>query len=558
MNFKLQFIISVFFAATVLLQAGIDPSDEILGVKCGTFLPENGKIAGDRGLAVITLDGRPSLQESQSSSSGRFLVHYDISGKNAVNLEDKNLNGVPDYIDSVCYYYEYVHNIEVNQLKYREPASDNGLGGSDAFDVYVMNIGQGDLNNAGLYGYTVPEIKLPGGIPSRIRYSAYIVIDNDYSERDSSYTNNGDKYATFRDTSYLGMKITVAHEYHHAVQFMYGEDVMAPSFNEMTSTWFEYRIFPETNDFLQYVEYLFQHPNSYTFGNGNAVTGYLYGIFGQYLHKYYGDSLLRRMWEIIATGVQSYDALNKALIEQNSTLENDWCRFMDWLYYTNERTKPDFGFDRADEFPLMSFYKVDNFYEPSYSSSGWLLSYEYRFYRVLLNRGSANTTPDIFDVVITNTDIRSAIYQSEHQMPYILKIVSESMQDYQSIGNTGYYYKIEQEKGNICERPHISEGIVTGSICYAFPNPFVLNRDETIYLPAPHDADYGSRVDVILLNNELNGVYEGSLQVVVRDNKRVVEFNPSVLNILGSGVYIFKVTSTGNECVGKIAIVTAN
>jgi hypothetical protein len=231
---------------------------------------------------------------------------------------------------------------------------------------------------------------------------------------------------------------------------------------------------------------------------------------------------------------------------------------MEWLYYTNKRAKPDFGFGRAAEFPLMKFYKENGYYSPSYTSSGWLLSYEYRFYRIILNKGNGNTTPDIFDVVMTNTDIRSAIYQSEHQMPYMLKITEESMQDYQSIGNTGFYYKVEQEKGNICERPYISEGIITESICHAFPNPFVLYGDEAIFFPVPHDANYGSSVNVILLDNELKNIYNGTLQVILQGNKRVVKFNPSVLNNINSGIYIFKVSSNANECIGKIAIVTAN
>ncbi len=552
---KLLFIALGIIAFTQSQYAAIE-SDEFLESKCGTFYPGGSKyIARDRQLTEISAYDRPILQKQQSSRSGRFLIHYDITGKNAVSPNDEDANGIPDYVDSVCYYFDYVHHIEVEQLHYLEPASDNGLGGSDAFDIYILNIGQGTPNEPGLYGYTVPETRLPGGIPSRTRYSAYIVIDNDYSQRDSSYTGNGKKYATFRDTSFLGMKITAAHEYNHAVQFMYGEDPSAPVMNELTSTWFEYRIFPETRDYMQYVEYLFKHPNSYTFGNGNAVTGYLYGIFGQYLHRYYGDSLLLRMWETIAKGVQSYDALDRALKERSGELATDWCEFMLWLYYTNERAKKDYGFDNAADFPLMSYYKDAQFSPPSFTNSGWLSSYEFRFFKLTLNSQSKDKTSDIFDIILTNTDIRAAIFQSENQMPYFLSVTDAPLPEYNEIANTGFYYKVEQEKGNICNQPIIKEGIITHSECYAYPNPFVFSKDDRIYFPAPLEAEIDSEVELYLMDNELNGIFEGPLRVVVNGERRVVEFDPHSLNNPSTGIYLYRVKSQTKECYGKIAII---
>ncbi len=552
---KLLFIAIGIFVLTQS-QYGAIGTDDFLESKCGTFYPGGSKnIARERKLSEISAYDRPILQKKQSSPSGRFLVHYDITGTNAVNLKDENANGVPDYIDSVCYYFEFVHNLEVEQLKYLDPAKDNGLGGSDAFDIYVLNIGRGTVNQPGLYGYTVPEIKLPGGIPSRQRYSAYIVIDNDYSQRDSSYTDNGNKYATFRDTSMLGMKITAAHEYHHAVQFMYGEDRTAPVMNELTSTWFEYRAFPETKDYMQYVEYLFKYPNSYNFGNGNAVTGYLYGIFGRYLHKHYGDSLLLRMWETIATGIQSYDALNRALIERSSTLSADWCEFMLWLYYTNERTRKDYGFVNAAEFPLMTYYRDEQFRPPSFTNSGWLSSYEYRFFKISLNSGDNNKTPDVFDVILTNTDILAAIYQSDNQKQYILSVTDNPLPGYSEIGTTGYYYNVVQEKDNICEQPILREGIITHSECYAFPNPFVFSKEDKIYFPVPLEADIDTEVELYLMDNELNKIYEGVSRVTVRGERRVIEFNPHSLNNISGGIYLFRVIGQSKECFGKIAII---
>jgi len=551
-------IIHIILLVLITYAMGATNQDDehILNIKCATYQTNNRKIVKDRKLADITDFDRPILPLQQSSATGRFLVHYDINGGNAVRNEDENKNGIPDYVDSVCYYFEHIHDIEVNQMGYLEPAKDNGKDGSDAFDIYLLNIGKGDIDNPGLYGYTVPDDAIPGGNPQRVRYTAYIVMDNDYSERDSSYLKNGQKYRTYSDTSYLGMKITAAHEYHHAVQFMYGEDVTAPSINEMTSTWLEYRLFPETQDYLQYVRYLFKNPNTYNFGNGNSVTGYLYSIFGQYLFRYFGDSLQLRMWELISQGKQSYDALDKALVERNTNMEAEWCNFMNWMYYTGERDNES-GFDHAEDFPEISFYREIVFFPPSYTSSSGLVAYEFRFYRIIFEKEDENATADIFDEVITNTDLRAAVFQSDYEMPYILSVIDQSEPDYSRLGSLNYYYKVDKPKENICEIPFISEGELTNSICYAFPNPFKDYQDEVIFFPAPHDSEIGSFATVQLMDINLNEVLNTELQVTINQGKRVMEYNLSNINI-GSGVYIFTVSNEGTECSGKIAIIKSN
>ena len=530
-------------------------SDEsyLLGSKCGTFMPNRNSIIRDRKLAEINQYNRPELQKSQLSISGRFLVHFDTTGFNAVELIDKNNNDIPDYIDSVCYYFDYVHQKEVQEIGYLSPAQDNNKGGSDAFDIYILNIGVGDIDNSGLYGYTIPEDEIPGSKPNRLRYTAYIVIDNDFSSLDSSYTPSNKKYRTFYDTSYTALKITAAHEYHHAVQFMYGEDVLAPSMNELSSTWFEYRLFPETKDYMQYVKVLFKNPSAYPFGKGVPTTGYLYGIFGQYLYHFFGDNALLRMWQLIADGNQSYDALNKTLIEKGTELSSEWCKFTGWLYHTGKRAKDGDGFDSSAIFPTVTFFKDEAFQNPSYSNSAGLLSFEFRFFRVRFPSSDINTSPDTLDLLLTSTDLKSAVFQSDYEMPYILTAVDQSMTDYSRIGNTNYYFRLEAPKGNLCYTPLISNGEITKSICYAYPNPFIQNIHNSIMFPSPHDSQIGSMVTVNLYNSELQNVYSGKLAVAVDNSNRVLSLDFGNLNIT-SGVYIFEV-GDNNECRGKIAII---
>jgi len=113
-----------------------------LDSKCGTFSPNVQNLAVHKGLTLLNDDNRPTLARFQQSLSGRFFVHYDTIGVNAVRKLDANGNGIPDYIDSVCYWIDYVHDFQVNQLGYLAPALDSGLGSTIGFDIYVMKIGR--------------------------------------------------------------------------------------------------------------------------------------------------------------------------------------------------------------------------------------------------------------------------------------------------------------------------------------------------------------------------------------------------------------------------------
>jgi hypothetical protein len=79
-------------------------ADDILeagGIKCGTLLPqEKIKKQYDR----IQFKDSLVFQAKHISESGKFLIHYDTIGNDAVSLKDLNKNGIPDYIDSASYF----------------------------------------------------------------------------------------------------------------------------------------------------------------------------------------------------------------------------------------------------------------------------------------------------------------------------------------------------------------------------------------------------------------------------------------------------------------------
>ena len=90
---------------------------------------------------------RPSTQHSLLTPSGHFRVHYDTEGSDAVDPTDDDANGIPDYIDLAATVLDSTWELEVEQLGYNPPPSDNGLGGGEEYDVYVIDLGHGGCGN---------------------------------------------------------------------------------------------------------------------------------------------------------------------------------------------------------------------------------------------------------------------------------------------------------------------------------------------------------------------------------------------------------------------------
>ena len=240
-------------------------------------------------------------------------------------------------------------------MGYVSPAPDNGYGGSDAYDVYLINIGDYKYNTTPYYGITQSDFQIYFGRKFPC-YTSHITIDNDFSPTDSIKINDSTFQQTFTEFGIACLKITAAHEFHHAIQYNYGVPFPAtPSLNEMTSTGMEYRLFPETKDYESQLKSLFAFPASYPFGSGDADIGYKFACFTQYINHNYGDILLRRMWELIRDGYPGYMSLDSAFKEKGSSLRNEWLGFIPWIYYTGTRAIPGKYFKNASRISKFCF-----------------------------------------------------------------------------------------------------------------------------------------------------------------------------------------------------------
>lgn len=547
--FKIIIVFTIFFS-----QIRIEAEEELEfgGIKCGTLLPkEKQKQKCDK----IQFKDSLSFQAKFVSESGRFILHYDTTGADAVPREDLNKNGIPDYIDSASHFFDMAYRLYVDTIGYPSPIKEKIISDEDRYKVYIMDIGNGE---GAMYGvtFTASRVNVQSVFP---RYYSHIYIDNDYSPSDSAIVLDGTKKRTYYETEINALKITIAHEFHHAIQFICGLDPSAQTLMEMTSTFMEWRFHRDTYDYMQFVRNLFKNLNIYTFGSNSADAGYRYAIFGHYIYKKYGDIILKRMWDKIAEGTSGYSALDEAFREQGTDLLSEWRCFLPWIYYTGRRAKGVEYFDKAAEYPEMTFYRDEKFKNPSFLEKSELKSFEIRGYRCHLPSNLA-ATDDTLDLLFSNLDLEAVLFQRNSSRSFNFDIGNEYKQDSKQLGSTDYFYHFPKNN-YVFDSIYLSSGFPTEVLSYCYPNPLKLSEENEIFFPAPELANLDAKdfVDLVVYNAEMNEVYSKKSNIdvdLIESSKgnKVVKWS-NIPSNLSSGVYIYRIIFKEQESVGKFVII---
>jgi len=289
---------------------------------------------------------RPARGFHCLSPGGKFRIHYDLSGKNAVEETDNDYNGIPDYIDQVAAVFDSCFVLEVETLGYQAPPSDRFEGGGPEYDVYVT-----DLSGKRVCGYTYPDRLLPSGSGC----TSYIEIDNNYT--DSVYWSTKGIDA---------LRVTAAHEFFHAIQFSYyaGED--ANWWREVCSTWMEDVAYDYVNDYYHYLSGFFNRPQT----SLDTVDGkYEYGasVFAHYLAKRFGKDVIRRIWERIGQkGTASLSVFDEVIPGGMASAVEE---FSLWNCYTGSRADTVRYYPEGAHYPEVAFQAVHKQYPAKGSGS---------------------------------------------------------------------------------------------------------------------------------------------------------------------------------------------
>jgi len=310
---------------------------------------------------------------------GHFRLNWNEAGSHAVPLADISGNGYPDYIDSAAVIFDRVWEIEINQLGYPPPPDNNGNPVS-VYNIYFSNIRY--------YGQTLWDpsreiTSLPG-----TNFATWIEVHNNYN--------------VFYSRGLDGLRVTAAHEFHHAIQlggYNVRESGVDYFFYEMTSTWIEDKLYPSVKDYYQYLPYLFRNFSNqkfyYFYDRFQDATVFPYGnaLYLIMLEMEFGPEIVRAVWENIRS-TEALNALISALSKPpyNRSWQESMNQYAMWLYYTGSRSLSGKFFPNAMEYPELYIQPEDRInFQGTYDANTRIEKQASRF--LLLN---GINIPDIF------------------------------------------------------------------------------------------------------------------------------------------------------------------
>ena len=311
-------------------------------VKCGFSEIAHWRAGGApeseaRGLLKTALE-RPSLPSFYRTLDGRFKIHYTLTGPDAVDPTSTNTAGVPDFVYEAALAAQRAHQLLLDSLRMRPPASDNGADGTE-FDFYLI-----ELND--VYGVTNFEFVGEGSGP------AYCLIDNDFGP--GFYSQGLD-----------GLRVTVAHEYFHAAQLNYyfrAEDIY---FFEISSVWFEDFAYDGINDYYAYLPRWFRE-TQLALNTRNGAHEYGSALWLHYLTKRLGvaawsDSLIDALWLRILNEPAVFATRYVLQSQFNLPIDLAMQEFYNWCFFTNYRADAVKYFEEGEHYPLLPFGAANSF-----------------------------------------------------------------------------------------------------------------------------------------------------------------------------------------------------
>ncbi|GAB4317805.1 MAG: hypothetical protein Kow0074_06620 [Candidatus Zixiibacteriota bacterium] len=358
------------------MAAGAEP---VTPIKCGTPLAyeirqvwPNLSPGAKFQIAADVDTARPQLDEfyDVDTPEGNFRIHYSRTGSDSVDMSYGVGEGnVPVYVLKCAAYLDTVVAKEVTEMGFIFPVSDQvGNPSQDPrYDVYFRNLG------SLFYGITWPEEIVgppPGGAAAR--QTSYLELNSNFAQIQG-----------YKDRPFDAMAVTIAHEFHHAIQWSY--DAVEAEFREvrgqlrpfswffeLTSTYLEEVVFDYVNDYYNYLEFFYNKPwlslrvfvPSSASGTIDEIL-HCYGsaVFGLFLHQRFDENVMADVWEICAEkqGFNTFEALDEALAMRGSSFADAWAEFLVWNYHTGPRYDS-WGFEEGAEYDT-----IPSLYVPVYS-----------------------------------------------------------------------------------------------------------------------------------------------------------------------------------------------
>ncbi|MCX6174758.1 MAG: hypothetical protein NTZ27_08425 [Ignavibacteriales bacterium] len=498
-----------------------------LPIKCGFGIVNQVKMNYDKfsvqqKTLLKSVLNRPTTDTSFVSPSKIFRIHFNKANfpdyvpeniRNTLSADQLTIYK-KKYLDSLAIAADSTYNYEVGFLNYLPPPKDFLNGGDDRYDIYL-------ISGLGYYGETVPEDSL-----NPLSSTSYIIMDNAF----------GTGFYTHRINA---AKVTIAHEFHHAIQLgHYGFWPKDLFYHELTSTSMEEFVYDNINDYYQYLDTYFRNPQRAFSSND----GYDLAIWNIFLKDRFGANIIKLTWELMPVE-RALNAIDKAIQQQQtgSDFKTEFNKFGQWTYFTGGRSILNKYFKEAANYPLINPTEITN----SITVSSEAVSNN--FYKMYSN---SNGGKDSVITLITNSDIAGGISSPVSTLSFIYTLSTSSITGGKKIAEN-FYSKLEPPSNSLTEANVLSGNVMFTVIDYPFPQPFKYSLYNVINFPVAANGE--KTAQLYIYSVDMNLVYSGLINIV---GNQIISWNCLDNNSkkLGTGVYIF-VTKTGDTIKkGKFVI----
>lgn len=490
------------------------------------------------------LADRPDLNAEYVSPFGHFKIHYDISGVNKPDYEPGKT--VQQNVETIAAVLDSVYKVEIEILGYPAPPSDENDGGDNLYDIYITNQSWPE------YGYTQPETNV-----SPDTYTSWISIDNDFL----NYYSKG----------ISGAKVTLAHEFHHAIQL--GNYALRSTTNgenedlfffEMTSTAMEEFVYDYINDYYAYLRDYFNSPEK----NFQRYRGYELVVWNIFLKERFGIDIIKKQWELFSND-RAFPSINNTIAGAGSSFKRELNLFGIWSYYTGYRKEiavensfdESFGFfEEGEHYPLIKIDQTMNYAPNLFPVQLTTLPMSNNYIKIV--NTSASPYADTIVTIITNGNFSALINTPNSFFDVNFSLFDEELEGTKHMVND-YYYEVDADNpDNFTDANIFNNRVVNGGefklveTDYAYPVPFYYkeSRSEKIFVPVAYNPIGEARL--YIYTADMNLVYEGIGKIIAPNDKFVLEWNArdAENNKLSSGVYLYVTKSEDTIKKGKIII----
>ncbi|SMO69824.1 T9SS type A sorting domain-containing protein [Gracilimonas mengyeensis] len=280
-----------------------------------------------------------TMQHSYISPSGKFEIHYDSSGPDAVPAEDLNNNGLPDYVEKTAFSADSSYRHEVLTLGFSDPIPEGFQ-----YDVYLQNMG--------FYGVTSEgDSNFPCNTDN---VETCIYIENDFVGFPANTHPEGHAIGA--------LYATMAHEFKHAIQYQqnrWGLPIRSNDWIEMDATLMEEVVFDDVNDYYNYIKRTLdgQEPNLESlFYNParSAPVAYNYVSWMIYYSEVFGNEFWVDVWDLIEENnlIGIDEAMIQTLPFYGADFGQELVRNHLWHFASGENAPTsNYGFEEKSDYP---------------------------------------------------------------------------------------------------------------------------------------------------------------------------------------------------------------